>query len=122
MNNVFVGEDIILPRSLRSQNALPPLAESKISISFVGTGVLDGPMSHRSQIAYLSIAKIKIIYGNNIFTFCFRTAEDVGPYNRERIFYRNLGFHRYLSRCPEVVTIAKCTSVCYLNNKSISIL
>ena len=37
-------------------------------------------MSHRSQIAYLSIAKIKIIYGNNIFIFCFRTAEDVGPY------------------------------------------
>ena len=42
--------------------------------------VADGPMSHRSQIAYLSIAKIKIIYGNNIFTFCLRTAEDVGPY------------------------------------------
>ena len=58
----------------------PSLAESEISISFVGTGVLDGPMSHRSQIAYLSIAKIKIIYGNNIFTFCLRTAEDVGPY------------------------------------------
>ena len=30
-------------------------------------------MSHRSQIAYLSIAKTKIIYGNNIFIFCFRT-------------------------------------------------
>ena len=27
-------------------------------------------MSHRSQIAYLSIAKIKIIYGNNIFISC----------------------------------------------------
>ena len=58
--------------------------KAKISIeyplSIVGTGVPDGPMSYRSQIAYLSIAKIKIIYGNNIFTFCLRTAEDVGPY------------------------------------------
>ena len=66
--------------------------KAKISIeyplSIVGTGVLDGPMSHRSQIAFLSIAKIKIIYGNNIFTFCFRTAEDVGPYKRDR----NLAF------------------------------
>ena len=52
----------------------------------VGTDVLGGPMSHRSQIAYLSIAKIKIIYGNNIFAFCLRTAEDVGPYKFDIIF------------------------------------
>ena len=29
MNNVFVGEDIILPRSLRSQNALPYAIKTK---------------------------------------------------------------------------------------------
>ena len=44
-------------------------------------------MSHRSQIAYLSIAKIKIICENNIFTFCLRTAEDVGPYRFRYKFY-----------------------------------
>ena len=38
MNNVFVGEDIILPRSLRSQNAHPYVAKTKISISPVGVG------------------------------------------------------------------------------------
>ena len=45
MNNVFVGEDIILPRSLRSQNAHPYVAKTKIYISLVGTDVLGGPMS-----------------------------------------------------------------------------
>mgnify|MGYP003302836488 CR=1 FL=1 len=29
MNNVFVGEDIILPRSLRSQNAHPSVAQKR---------------------------------------------------------------------------------------------
>ena len=29
MNNVFVGEDIILPRSLRSQNAFPYAIQTK---------------------------------------------------------------------------------------------
>ena len=29
MKNVFVGEDIILPRSLRSQNAHPYVAKTK---------------------------------------------------------------------------------------------
>ena len=29
MNNVFVGEDIILPRSLRSQNAHPYVTQTK---------------------------------------------------------------------------------------------
>ena len=45
MNNVFVGEDIILPRSLRLQNALPSVAEAFLYISLVGTGVLDCPSS-----------------------------------------------------------------------------
>ena len=36
MNNRIVGEDIILPRSLRSQNALSSVAKTKISISPVG--------------------------------------------------------------------------------------
>ena len=76
------------------------VAESKISISFVGTDVLGGPRSYRSQIVYPFAIKIKATCGNEIFIFCFRTAEDVGPYNRERIFYRNLDFHRYLSQCP----------------------
>ena len=48
--------------------------------SFVGTGVLDGPMSCRLQIVYPFAIKIKATYGNEIFIFCFRTAEDVGPY------------------------------------------
>ena len=43
MNNVFVGEDIILPRSLRSQNALLYVAKTKISISPVGVGA---PTTH----------------------------------------------------------------------------
>ena len=66
--------------------AYPSIAQKRDDylFSFVGTDVPGGPMSHRSQIAYLSIAKIKIIYGNNIFTFCLRTAGDVGPYKQER--------------------------------------
>ena len=43
MNNVFVGEDIILPRSPRSQNALPYVTKTKILISPVGVGALDDP-------------------------------------------------------------------------------
>ena len=43
MNNMLVGEDIILPRSLRSQNAHPYVAKTKISISPVGVGALDDP-------------------------------------------------------------------------------
>ena len=43
MNNVFVGEDIILPMSLRLQNALPYVAKTKISISPVGVGA---PTTH----------------------------------------------------------------------------
>ena len=39
MNNVLVGEDFILPRSPRSQNAHPAVAETKISISPVGEGL-----------------------------------------------------------------------------------
>ena len=37
MNNRIVGEDIILPRSLRSQNALPSAPKTKIYINSVGT-------------------------------------------------------------------------------------
>ena len=55
-------------------------SKQKIYIKPVGTGVLDGPMSHRSQIVYPFAIKIKATYGNEIFIFCFRTAEDVGPY------------------------------------------
>ena len=44
-------------------------------------------MSHRSQIVYPFAIKIKATYGNEIFIFCFRTAEDVGPYRFRYKFY-----------------------------------
>ena len=43
MNNVFVGEDIILPRSPRSPPHRLLLSKQKISISSVGVDVLDDP-------------------------------------------------------------------------------
>ena len=54
--------------------------------SFVGTDVLGGPMSCRLQIVYPFAIKIKATYGNEIFIFCFMTAEDVGPYKFDIIF------------------------------------
>ena len=37
-------------------------------------------MSCQLQIVYPFAIKIKATYGNNIFTFCFRTVEDACPY------------------------------------------
>ena len=42
MKNVFVGEDIILPRSLRSQNAHPYVAKTK-NLYLVRRGDLRSP-------------------------------------------------------------------------------
>ena len=52
MNNLVVGEDIILPRSLRLQNALP-----SVVFFIVGTDVLGGPSSLRSQNELPSVAQ-----------------------------------------------------------------
>ena len=65
--------------TFRSPPRIRLLSKQQIYINPVGTDVPGGPMSHRSQIAYLSIAKIKIIYGNNIFIFCLRTVETPVP-------------------------------------------
>ena len=54
MNNVFVGEDIILPRSLRSQNAYPYAIKTK-NLYLVRRGDLRSPAisvtAARSSIA-----------------------------------------------------------------------
>ena len=46
MNNLVVGEDIILPSSLRLQIALLSVAEAKNSILPVGVGAYDDPRTY----------------------------------------------------------------------------
>ena len=61
------------------------VTETFLYILLVGTDVLGGPRSQRSQIAHPFIIKARITYRRNIFIFCFRTAEDVGPYRFDMI-------------------------------------
>ena len=57
----------------------------RLSLSIVGTDVLGGPRSLRLQNVHPSVIHNKATNGKDIYFFCFRTAEDVGPYKFDMI-------------------------------------